>query len=125
MGTAVGTKVYVSYGWRAAALVSIAWIAFEIAILLIRGPHCSRKTWFGYEGGVQIWRDLGQESGKENDVPLEIAVNWKTTSLTPECEADAALGEKGVEGRTGERLGETRDREVLLVLQPEHTFIEV
>jgi len=25
-------------------------------ILLLRGPHCERYTWFGYEGGFSIRR---------------------------------------------------------------------
>lgn len=51
MGTAVGTKVFLRYGWRPAAALSVAWSGFTLVILLIRGPHCNRFTWFGYEGG--------------------------------------------------------------------------
>lgn len=27
--------------------------AFQILVLLLRGPHCSRRRWFGYEGGLE------------------------------------------------------------------------
>jgi hypothetical protein len=27
--------------------------AFQILVLLLRGPYCSRKRWFGYEGGFE------------------------------------------------------------------------
>jgi len=27
-----------------------------LLILLLRGPHCRRYTWFGYEGGFSIRR---------------------------------------------------------------------
>jgi hypothetical protein len=51
MGTAVGTLVFTKYGWRACAALSLGWMGFELVVLLIRGPHVSRYTWFGYEGG--------------------------------------------------------------------------
>ncbi|KAI0262422.1 major facilitator superfamily domain-containing protein [Gloeopeniophorella convolvens] len=55
MGTSVGTKVFVEHGWRASAGLMLGWTVWQLAILLIRGPHCSRYTWFGYEGGIE-WR---------------------------------------------------------------------
>ena len=51
MGTSVGTQVFVKFGWRPAAALSVAWTGFTLVVMLIRGPHCSRYTWFGYEGG--------------------------------------------------------------------------
>ena len=53
MGTAVGTKVFVEHGWRAAAGVSLAWYGAQLVFLLVRGPHCERYTWFGWEGGAE------------------------------------------------------------------------
>ncbi len=35
-------------------------------MLLVRGPHCERKTWFGYEGEFGVRRDVerkGEETG--------------------------------------------------------------
>ncbi|KAF9003368.1 major facilitator superfamily domain-containing protein [Cyathus striatus] len=54
MGTSVGTKVFVQNGWRACAALILAWFAFQMFILLLRGPHCKRYTWFGYEGGISV-----------------------------------------------------------------------
>lgn len=54
MGSAVGTRVFLNYGWRPAAALSVAWSGFSLALMLIRGPHCSRYTWFGYEGGFDF-----------------------------------------------------------------------
>ena len=54
MGTSVGTHVFVKYGWRAAASLSVAWTGFCLLVMLARGPHCSRYTWFGYEGGFRV-----------------------------------------------------------------------
>lgn len=55
MGTAVGTKVFVANGWRAAAGLSLGWTGFQLIMLFLRGPHVERYTWFGYEGGTE-WR---------------------------------------------------------------------
>lgn len=54
MGTAVGTQVFDRYGWRPAASLSLAWTGWCLFIILLRGPHCSRYTWFGYEGGCEL-----------------------------------------------------------------------
>lgn len=54
MGTAVGTEVFVKFGWRPAAALSVGWSGFTLIIMLIRGPHCARYTWFGYEGGLRL-----------------------------------------------------------------------
>ncbi|TFK41502.1 major facilitator superfamily domain-containing protein [Crucibulum laeve] len=64
MGTAIGTKVFVQYGWRAAAGLGVAWFAFQILVLLARGPHCERYTWVGYEGGISRKKRVHSE---END----------------------------------------------------------
>ncbi|OAX37626.1 MFS general substrate transporter [Rhizopogon vinicolor AM-OR11-026] len=53
MGTPVSTEVFVQYGWRACSLLMLALQGFQIVILLLRGPHCPRKRWFGYEGGLE------------------------------------------------------------------------
>lgn len=53
MGTAVGSKVYTQAGWRAAGALSIAWSAFALVVLLSRGPHVPRYTWFGWQGGYK------------------------------------------------------------------------
>lgn len=51
MGTAVGTSVFNQHGWRAAAALSVGWQGFCLLVVLARGPHCSRYTWFGWQGG--------------------------------------------------------------------------
>jgi len=56
MGTSVGTDVFIKYGWRPGAALSCGWTALMLLILLLRGPHCRRYTWFGYEGGFSIRR---------------------------------------------------------------------
>ena len=72
MGTSVGTYVFLKYGWRAGAALNLALNTFDLAILLVRGPHCSRYTWFGYEGGMEPRKSVIEErkrlqSGAENE----------------------------------------------------------
>ncbi|KAF6749452.1 MFS superfamily [Ephemerocybe angulata] len=55
IGSSVGTLVFVKYGWRAGAALNAGFVGFQIFVLLVRGPHCARYTWFGYEGGAG-WR---------------------------------------------------------------------
>ncbi|KAG6812712.1 hypothetical protein H0H93_013722 [Arthromyces matolae] len=73
MGTSVGTRVFVAYGWRMASALNMAWYGFQIVVLLLRGPHCNRFTWFGYEGGwearksVVDARNRSQQADEENN----------------------------------------------------------
>ncbi|KAI0717295.1 major facilitator superfamily domain-containing protein [Cerioporus squamosus] len=63
MGTSVGSKVFTQSGWRASGALSVAWTVFALVVLLLRGPHVPRYTWFGWRGGYKpvrrkhrIWR---------------------------------------------------------------------
>lgn len=68
MGTAVGTEVFVKYGWRASAALSLGWYGWQLFILLLRGPHCQRYTWFGYEGGVERRKSVVDSREKNQDI---------------------------------------------------------
>jgi hypothetical protein len=74
MGTAVGTQVFVQHGWRAAAAVSMAWFGLQVAVLLVRGPHVERYTWFGYEGGLEARKSVVMAREKDNQRANEKAV---------------------------------------------------
>ena len=39
---------------------------WQLVVLLARGPHCNRYTWFGYEGGME-WRKSAVE-GHTSDI---------------------------------------------------------
>ncbi|KAJ7205289.1 major facilitator superfamily domain-containing protein [Mycena pura] len=51
MGTAAGTQVFTAFGWRAAAALNMGFYAWVLVVIMLRGPHCPRHTWFGFEGG--------------------------------------------------------------------------
>ena len=61
----MGTLVYLQYGWRAGAGLSVGLAGFMLAILLLRGPHTKLHTWFGYEGGME-WRKRHPTSAKQS-----------------------------------------------------------
>ena len=66
MGTAVGTELFNNHGWRASAAANLGWQSFALLVLLMRGPHCARYTWVGWEGGF-AWRknsEQPREAGK-------------------------------------------------------------
>lgn len=65
MGTAVGTKVFIEHGWRASAALSLGWTGWQMIILLLRGPHCQRYTWFGYQGGTEWRKDVVMEGARQ------------------------------------------------------------
>lgn len=64
MGTSVSTKVFVEHGWRACSLLLMALHGFQMLVLLLRGPHCPRKRWFGYEGGLEARKRVVLEREK-------------------------------------------------------------
>ncbi|TFY75752.1 hypothetical protein EWM64_g8260 [Hericium alpestre] len=65
IGTAVGSKLFTTYGWRASAGLSLGLTGFMLCILLLRGPHCERYTWFGYEGGTEWRKDVVMKNQRE------------------------------------------------------------
>ena len=54
MGTSVGSKVFTEHGWRADASLNLAFTGFTLFILFLRGPHCPRYTWLGWQGGCEL-----------------------------------------------------------------------
>lgn len=62
MGSSAGTKVFLTYGWRATAAMTLGFSAWALFILMLRGPHCSRYTWFGWEGGWEARRIKVEEA---------------------------------------------------------------
>ena len=69
----MGTKLFVSHGWHASAGLMLGWTALQLVVLLARGPHCNRYTWFGYEGGIE-WRKSAVE-GHEFDTEKRKGTN--------------------------------------------------
>ena len=69
-------------------------------VLLLRGPHCARYTWFGHEGGLS-WRKPKAEQIAEKqaaasdsetkDKNAEEAVNDKKKGVPVEGKADGQM----------------------------------
>ncbi|KAJ7449249.1 MFS DHA1 protein [Mycena latifolia] len=54
MGTAVGTKLYAEGGYKLSSGIRVVFGGAELLLLLLRGPHVSRTTWVGWEGGMNF-----------------------------------------------------------------------
>lgn len=95
MGTSVGTLVFTKYGWRPAAALSLAWTGFMLFMILLRGPHVSRYTWFGYSGGIEIRKSKRntRERKQENDAEAAVAadINAAGEAQEPESENEKSL----------------------------------
>ncbi|CAK5278579.1 unnamed protein product [Mycena citricolor] len=53
-GTAVGTKLYVSGGYKLSSGIRVVFAGVELLALLARGPHVPRYTWVGWAGGMKL-----------------------------------------------------------------------
>lgn len=101
MGTAVGTNVFLRFGWRPAAALSLGWTGFCLFIMLIRGPHCSRYTWFGYEGGLRLRK-----------VPAQPQSAGVPSSSGPEKDVEKGKGEESVaENNEDEKVARVEESE--------------
>ncbi|VDC02291.1 unnamed protein product [Peniophora sp. CBMAI 1063] len=81
IGASVFTAVYTRYGWRAVGALMFTLSAFQIPVLLVRGPHAQRSTWFGMEGGLEFRkgaveaRDEGVQETSEKDEAAGVEVD--------------------------------------------------
>ncbi|EPQ54895.1 MFS general substrate transporter [Gloeophyllum trabeum ATCC 11539] len=101
MGTSVGTKIFVEHGWRAASGLAMGFLGWQLLILLLRGPHCGRFTWFGYEGGLEprkgvVMERKRREEAEKNGVRVNDDGNERQ---------DEKVVEGGQEDRTEKRGG--------------------
>lgn len=78
---------------------------FQIPVLLIRGPHTRRYTWFGYEGGLEFRKSVVLAREKEREererAEQEIPSGNSTDNKQPEKGAP--------EGHTHAIVDEKRD----------------
>ena len=74
MGTAAGTAIFVKFGWRPAAALSVGFTGLSMLIMFARGPHVKRYTWVGWEGGWEMRKQKfedtkGEKRGLEDATP--------------------------------------------------------
>ncbi|KAJ7775476.1 major facilitator superfamily domain-containing protein [Mycena metata] len=109
-GTPVGSQIYLQHGWRACAALSVAFSGFQLIVLALRGPHCRRYTWFGWEGGRRAWRKRleEEESTDTTDAGIE---KREETSPEPENVKHEDGGEEKKKERSdgAAEAGEFRD----------------
>ncbi|KAI0712974.1 major facilitator superfamily domain-containing protein [Cerioporus squamosus] len=112
MGTSVGSKVFTQSGWRASGALSVAWTVFALVVLLLRGPHVPRYTWFGWRGGYKPVRrkhtDLEGALDAEHGHDIAASTNIEGKEQdTPNKDA-AEVASQSVEDSSQER--NTSDR---------------
>ncbi|KAF8517298.1 major facilitator superfamily domain-containing protein [Hysterangium stoloniferum] len=84
MGTAVGTQVFLAHGSRAATGLNLAWCGWQLVLLFIRGPHCSRHTWFGWEGGAELRKAAAETHTQKAETPeMPVSTNGSEGMATP------------------------------------------
>jgi hypothetical protein len=66
MGTSVGTQLLVEHSYQLSSGVRLAFCGFQLVILLLRGPHVPRKTWFGWKGGMRVRKKTDEEPTSTN-----------------------------------------------------------
>ena len=108
MGTSVGTQVFTKYGWRPSAALSLAWTGFMLFMMLIRGPHVRRYTWFGYEGGIEARKSklAERERAREADAEAVVAANEVGSADVEETQSVLMGPQRRVETAEGKGEGE-------------------
>lgn len=95
MGTSVGTSVFNAHGWRAAAALSVGWHGFCLLMILVRGPHCKRYTWFGYDGGYSVKKPTAHKADDPNQDKEKQAQEPESNRPAPkDGEAQRTVDEK-------------------------------
>lgn len=90
MGTSVGTKIFVDDGWRPAAAFALGLSGLQLVILLMRGPHCDRHTWFGYQNG-ETRKSVAEENKLRREVGVQESVDEKLPTRNVDEEKGARL----------------------------------
>ena len=114
MGTAVGSKVFTEHGWRADASLNLAWTGWSLFVLFLRGPHCPRYTWIGWQGGFELRKSKVLEwQQREREVAAASAINAsedeKTHVKTTQGQSRDIAEEKRVNEAPGKDERRTAD----------------
>ena len=85
IGSAVGSEIFLKHGWRANGALMTAFCVFQLAVLLMRGPHVPRYAWFGYAGGLE-WRRFGNRAHAADEENASVSADDETKA--PSFEVD-------------------------------------
>ncbi|KAJ7776834.1 major facilitator superfamily domain-containing protein [Mycena maculata] len=106
MGTAAGTTVFTTYGWRPAAALNMGFYVWILIVIMLRGPHCARFTWFGYEGGWEARKDVVEARRKAAEGGGESGTGGTTTPQVGDLEkGGVGDSEDGPVGGSSEKDG--------------------
>ncbi|KAF8148205.1 MFS superfamily [Crassisporium funariophilum] len=119
MGTSVGTHIFVNFGWRAAASFSMGLYGWLLFVLLMRGPHCKRFTWFGYEGGREARKTVVDERKRLE----EEEENSSSSSEEKHPSTENEIGNDGVSSIGDEEKG-NRQNNAAPSVQESHAGVQ-
>ncbi|KAJ3875326.1 MFS superfamily [Lentinula edodes] len=95
-GTSAGTYVFIHYGWRACALMTLGFAIWQIVILLLRGPGLDRsdsvrgKRWIGWNGTGLEWKlnasDITEKEGKSESESGNVRPEGVDTKINDDLE---------------------------------------
>ncbi|KAH9919162.1 MFS general substrate transporter [Epithele typhae] len=74
MGTSVSAQVFTQHGWRPTAALNLAWTGWGLFVLFLRGPHCPRYTWIGWQGGWELRKSVVDARTREEKERTEQGV---------------------------------------------------
>jgi hypothetical protein len=66
-------------------------MGFELLVLLLRGPHCPRYTWFGYAGGVSARKGVAVKPGQEIEKGSEATSANEQGTAAPQAQGDTQV----------------------------------
>ena len=104
----MGTKIFLQFGWRAAAAFSLGLFVWQIGILLLRGPHCERYTWFGYQGGLESRKKVVEER-KRQKIKEEEEQEQEKRGGDEKRGSDGAGGSASASARTSDEKKDVRE----------------
>ncbi|KAJ7505896.1 major facilitator superfamily domain-containing protein [Mycena galericulata] len=109
MGTAAGTAVFTTYGWRPAAALNLGFYGWILCVIVVRGPHCARFTWFGYEGGWEARKgvvEAREKAAAEAEAREKGEGNGSGGTTTPMAQGDLEKGAVDVDATVDAHHGE-------------------
>jgi len=94
----------------------MGWFGLQLVVLLVRGPHAQRYTWFGYEGGFEARNSVlaaRQNEQQAEDIDKVAAVEFGDKQKGNSVDAQLTSGPPGSDTAV-ETGGQTRKEKDVL-----------
>ncbi|GAA5862705.1 hypothetical protein JCM8547_003518 [Rhodosporidiobolus lusitaniae] len=67
IGTSAGTRVYLTWGYRASGGLCVGLTGFQMFMLFLRSPHLPNKRWIGWSGGWELRKSVVEREKREKE----------------------------------------------------------